>query len=155
MLDVLGNLDTVNYIVQEGLQSALSKSISIRNNFYEGDGFGVDVIKGKGSNALNFRIRTSTLQTLCTVYMEKNSVTFRYSPTLILKLNTKTGTVSTNLFEEAFTLDEMEGTFFMQNTIGFGIALTDDFDCNTMIETIKMGWRVHEAFVSYIQTKDA
>lgn len=154
MLDVLKNIDTVNYIIQEGMKQALIRPLEFRSGFFNGDGFGVDIIKGKGSNSMNFRIRTSYLQTLCTVYMEKDCFTLRYGPQFILKVKTKNGMVSTNLFDDSFELSEMESTFFVQNTIGFGIPLTVDFDFDTMIETIKLCWSVHASFISFIQTKN-
>lgn len=155
MLDVLSNIDTVNYIIQDSMNQALSKPLEFRGGFHNGDGFGVDIIKGKGSNSMNFRVRTTYLQTLCTIYMEKDCFTLRYGPKFIVKVNTKNGMVSTNLFEEPFELSEMEATFFVQNTIGFGIPLTTEFDFDTMIETINLCWRVHASFISFLQTKNA
>lgn len=155
MLDVLSNIDTVNYIINDGLVNAFKKPLEYRTGFYVGEGFGIDTIKGKGSNSMTFRVRTTHLQTLCTIYMEKDNILIRYGPKFMFKVNMKNGMVSTNLFEEPFELSEMEGTFFVQDTIGFGLPLTVQFDFGTMIETINLCRGVHAAFISFIQAKNA
>lgn len=154
MLDVLSNIDTVNYIIQESMHHALVKPIEFRGGFYTGDGFGVDTVKGKASS-MTFKVRTEHLQTLCNVMMDKDTFVLRYSPKFFLKINTKNRMISTNLFDEAFELSEMESTFYVQSTIGFGIPLTTDFDFDTMIETINLCWRVHASFISFLQAKNA
>lgn len=153
MLDILKNLDTVNYIVQDCLTEGLRREISPRNAFYVGDGYAMDIISTKG-NGLNFRIRTDKLQNLCTVIMEKNNIFLRYNHKFFLKYNVKNDMITCNLFEEPFELDEMESTFFMQSTIGFGIAMDFNFCFDTLAETLILSRRAYDGYSSYIQAKN-
>lgn len=150
MLDVLKNIDTVNYIIQDCLDILCNEDLSVRNNVYSAEGFGVDIIKSRGTG-LSLRIRTDNLQTLCNVMMDKNTITLRYSHKFMIQYNTKTNLVKTTQFEDAFELSEMESTFFVQDTIGFGLAVQADFCFDTMIETIQKSRRLHNAFLSFIQ----
>lgn len=147
MLDVLNNIDTVNYVVQDCMEKVFKKGLEYRMNYYVGEQYKMDVRKGPV-----FTIRSNNMQTLCSVHYEKNSITLRYSHKFMITYNTKTGLAKTNLFDEVFNLKDMESTFFVQNTIGFGIPLTIDFNYDTMIETFNLCRSVYE-FLSTMETK--
>lgn len=153
MLDILSNLDTVNYIVQDCLSNCTSEMKS-RNTYYVGEGYGMDVTL-QASNRMDLRVRTSALQTLCRVMYAKNMFILRYTPDFFLKYNIKTDTITCNLFEEPFSLSEMESTFFMQSTIGIGLVTDADFSFDTMSETIQLARSVyHCAYLSTVQAKN-
>ncbi|WEM33124.1 hypothetical protein EJP02_063 [Escherichia phage EJP2] len=149
MLDVLGNIDVVNDIVQEGIQGVLGRSISVRSGLYQGDGYAVDSTS-KGSASMTFRVRTQNLQTLCTISLSRKDIIIRYNHKFWFKVNLKDGLVSTSLFDEPFMLQEIKTAFEIQSNIGLGLPLKVEFDCDKLIQTILLCGSLHGSFISYI-----
>lgn len=148
-IQVLDNINTINYIVQDCLKHVSGSNVSARNTAVKGDGYAMDIKLGY-ANCYNFHIRTQYLQDLCRVYLSPRELYVRYSPKFMFGYNPKTKLFSTNLFSETFTLDDMESVFFTQNCLdGWGLQV--EFDCDIMKTTLNMCRKIHDDFVISIK----
>jgi|SRR6478609_11672900 len=149
MISVLDNIDTVNYIIQNCVSEGRSKPLRGMNAFVVGDGYAMDVITSKG-NTIQLTVRTSTLQTLCRITFTPTQMLVRYGPKFMFLYNKKTNLFTTNLFDDAFTLEEMEGAFFTQNlVVDWGLQV--QFDFAIMSETLTQCWSLYNDFLVSIK----
>lgn len=149
MISVLDNIDTVNYIIQNCVSEGRSKPLRGMNAFVMGDGYAMDVITSKG-NTIQLTVRTSTLQTLCRITFTPTQMLVRYGPKFMFLYNKKTNLFTTNLFDDAFTLEEMEGAFFTQNlVVDWGLQV--QFDFAIMSETLTQCWSLYNDFLVSIK----
>lgn len=149
MISVLDNLDTVNYIVQNCVTAGRKQPLCDRNEFIVYDGYAMDVQEAKGK-VYNLTIRTSTLQNLCRISFTPTQMLVRYGPKLMFLYHKKTNLYTTNLFDDAFELEEMEGAFFTQNlVIDWGLQI--QFDFAIMSETLTQCRRLYNDFLVSIQ----
>lgn len=149
MISVLDNIDTVNYIIQNCVTEGRKKPLRDMNDFVIGDGYAMDVSESKGK-VWTLLVRTSTLQNLCKISFTPTQMLVRYGPKFMFLYNKKTNLFTTNLFDEAFTLDELEGAFFTQNlVIDWGLQV--DFNFDIMSETLTQCWRLYNDFLVSIQ----
>lgn len=149
MISVLDNIDTVNYIIQNCVSEGRSKPLRGMNAFVVGDGYAMDVITSKG-NTIQLTVRTSTLQTLCRITFTPTQMLVRYGPKFMFLYNKKTNLFTTNLFDDAFTLEEMEGAFFTQNlVVDWGLQV--QFDFAIMSDTLTQCWSLYNDFLVSIK----
>ena len=149
MISVLDNIDTVNYIIQNCVSEGRAKPLRGMNAFVVGDGYAMDVITSKG-NTIQLTVRTSTLQTLCRITFTPTQMLVRYGPKFMFLYNKKTNLFTTNLFDDAFTLEEMEGAFFTQNlVVDWGLQV--QFDFAIMSETLTQCWSLYNDFLVSIK----
>lgn len=149
MISVLDNIDTVNYIIQNCITEGRTKTLREMNAFVVGDGYAMDVLTSKG-NTTQLIIRTSTLQSLCRITFTPTQMLIRYGPKFMFLYNTKTKLFTTNLFDDAFSLDEIEGAFFTQNlVVDWGLQVQFNFDI--MSETLTQCWSLYNDFLVSIK----
>ncbi|EHU8781183.1 hypothetical protein UES1_359 [Escherichia phage UE-S1] len=135
MLDILGNIDTANYFIQDALFNTLQKGLEVRYNVYQGDGYFVDILETR-KNTFNVNITTFGRQNIARILVSKDEIVLRYSAKFMLTYKKKTDMFSTNLFDEPFDLVDIEATFFTQSTM---VKYTDvQFSSDVMSETLQM-----------------
>ncbi|MFS8319811.1 hypothetical protein ACMG5I_02675 [Escherichia coli] len=135
MLDILGNIDTANYFIQDALFNTLQKGLEVRHNVYQGDGYFVDIIEAR-KNTFNLNVTTLGRQNIARILVGKDEIVLRYSAKFMLTYKKKTDMFSTNLFDEPFDLEDIEATFFTQSTM---VKYTDvQFSADVMSETLQM-----------------
>lgn len=144
MLNIIDNIDPINYIVQDVLRNINGLDLVARNNFYKGDGYSLDVMEVR-KNSYKLKVRTENLQDLCNIAMDKKNLVIRYSPEFFLVQNGPF--LNTNLFYDQFALEELPHVFEANNVM-FGLPV--EFDYATMQQTIEMCRRVHEEFLRKI-----
>lgn len=149
-ISVLDNLNTINYIIQECMKQSIGKPIVARNAYAIGDGFAMDIrIEGK-ADKYNFHIRTEYLYELCRISITPDKMLVRYNSKFMFLYKPKTQLYTTNLFDEPFTLEEMEAVFFTQNCVdGWGLQI--DFDYDIMNKTLTMCRRLYDDFLISIK----
>ena len=152
-LDVLGNIDTVNYIVQDVINTIMCRPIIPRNNFYVAEGYACDIMKTtKTKFAIIVR---SDRQTLCKVLIDKDSITLRYNHKFMFTYKSKTKLFSTPMFEEPFALEEMEARYFTENCVGFNYEVsTGKFDFSIMCDTLSLGKDLYYVFQEYVKQQE-
>lgn len=144
MLNIIENIDPINFIIQDVLSNINGLELFPRNNFYIGDGYSLDVQEVR-KNVYKLKIRTQTLQDLCNIAIDKKNLIIRYSPEFFF---VQAGTsLSTNLFEGSFSLEDLPSAFENNGEV-FGLPVQFDYD--TMQETITMCRRVHDEFLRKI-----
>lgn len=144
MLNIIENIDPINYIIQDVLNNIDGLELTARNNFYIGEGYSLDVQEVR-KNSYKLKVRTSNLQDLCNIAFDKKKLIIRYSPEFFF---VQDGTsLSTNLFEGRFSLDELPSAFSDNSTV-FGLGV--EFDHVIMMETIGMCSRIREDFLQKI-----
>lgn len=149
MISVLDNINTVNYIIQNCVEAGRTKPLREMNAFHTGDGYAMDISTGK-ANTMLLLVRTSTLQNLCKITFTPTQMLVRYGPKFMFLYNKKTNLFTTNLFDEAFQLDEMEAMFFTQNlVVDWGLQV--DFDCAIMADTLTKCWSLYNDFLVSIK----
>lgn len=152
-LDVLGNIDTVNYIVQDVISNIASRPIVPRNNFYVADGYSCDILRTTKTK-FTIMIRSS-MQTLCRIVIDKDSITLRYNQKFMFTYKSKTDLFSTPMFDEPFQLDEMEARYFTENCVGFNFDVsTGKFDFGIMTDTLEMGKGLYYVFQEFVKRQD-
>ena len=135
MLDILGNIDTANYFIQDALFNTVQQGLEVHHNVYQGDGYFVDIIETR-KNTFNVNITTLGRQNIARILVSKDEIVLRYSAKFMLTYKKKTDMFSTNLFDEPFDLDDIEATFFTQSTM---VKYTDvQFSADVMSETLQM-----------------
>ncbi len=144
MLDVINNIDPINYIIQDVLKNITGMTLVPRNNFYTGDGYALDVQEVR-KNSYKLKIRTPNLQVLCNIGITKKEMVIRYSPDFFFVQ--KGQNLNTNLFEDTFTVNELQEAF-EKNSTAFGLPVR--FEYSTMQETIEACRRVHDEFLRSI-----
>jgi len=146
MLNIIENIDPINFIIQDVLSNINGLELAPKNNFYIGEGYSLDVQEVR-KNVYKLKVRTQNLQDLCNIGIDKKKLVIRYSPEFFF---VQAGTeLSTNLFEGSFSLEELP-TAFTNNGSVFGLPVQFDYD--TMQETITMCRRVHEEFLRKLTT---
>ncbi|UYE98474.1 hypothetical protein XbC2_45 [Xanthomonas phage XbC2] len=146
MLNIIENIDPINFIIQDVLSNINGLELAPKNNFYIGEGYSLDVQEVR-KNVYKLKVRTQNLQDLCNIGIDKKNLVIRYSPEFFF---VQAGTeLSTNLFEGSFSLEELP-TAFENNGQVFGLPVQFDYD--TMQETITMCRRVHEEFLRKLTT---
>ncbi len=146
MLNIIENIDPINFIIQDVLSNINGLELAPKNNFYIGEGYSLDVQEVR-KNVYKLKVRTQNLQDLCNIGIDKKKLVIRYSPEFFF---VQAGTeLSTNLFEGSFSLEELP-TAFENNGQVFGLPVQFDYD--TMQETITMCRRVHEEFLRKLTT---
>lgn len=144
MIDIMDNIDPINYIITDVLSKINGLELVPRNNYIVLDGYSLDVMEIR-KNSYRLKLRTHLLQDLCNINIDKKTLVIRYSPKFFLL---KTGDeFSTNLFDDTFVLDELQNTFIQNDTV-FGLGV--EFDYTQMVETIKVCTRVHHEFLQKI-----
>lgn len=121
MLNILGNIDPVNYIIQDVLQNIMTKELMPKNNFFVRSSndstqstsqsestYALDIMQLK-KNTLRLRIRTGNLQDLCNIQINKNTTIIRYCPEFYIIDQNEI--LSSNLFSDKFSTEELESTF--------------------------------------------
>lgn len=144
MLNIINNIDPINYIVQDVLNNITGLEIAPRNNFYTGDGYSLDVQEVR-KNSYKLKVRTSNLQDLCNIAFDKKNLVIRYSHEFFFVQNGQV--LSTNLFDETFCLEDLPSAFESNSTV-FGLGV--EFDYSTMQSTILMCRRIHDEFLRKI-----
>lgn len=144
MLNIIDNIDPINYIIQDILSNINGLELAPRNNFYVGEGYSLDVQEVR-KNSYKLKVRTQNLQDLCNISIDKKNLIIRYSPEFFLVQNGSF--LNTNLFEQQFALEELPDVF-EQNSTMFGLPL--QFEYSTMQETIQLCRRVHSEFLRKI-----
>lgn len=148
MLDIISNIDPINFIIQEALEHVNGATLHPRNNFFEGDGYAIDVIQ-KRKNCIVLRFRADNLQNICTISIDKKSILLRYSPEFFLSMeNIKDGKFNSNVVPESFTLDELQNAFVKSRT-PFDIGI--DFEYDVMVQTLQKCRRVHYEFINSVE----
>ncbi|SOK58314.1 hypothetical protein [Yersinia phage fHe-Yen9-04] len=144
MLNIIENIDPINYIVQDVLNNIDGLELTPRNNFYIGDGYSLDVQEVR-KNSYKLKVRTNNLQDLCNIAFDKKNLIIRYSPEFFF---IQEGTeLSTNLFDEMFRLEELPNAFRNNSTV-FGLSV--EFDHTTMMQTIELCRRIRDDFLRRI-----
>lgn len=146
MLNIIDNIDPINYIIQDVLSNINGLELAPRNNFYIGEGYSLDVQEVR-KNSYKLKVRTQNLQDLCNIGIDKTNLVIRYSPEFFFIQNGPF--LNTNLFEDRFALEELASVFEMNNVM-FGLPV--EFDYDTMTQTIEMCRRVHAEFLRKIAT---
>lgn len=148
-IDVIKNIDTINFIVQNCVKQLIGTELKPRNTAVVGDGYAVDIKVGNKNN-YNLHIRTAYLQDLCRIQITPKSMFIRYTPKFCFYYTPKFDIYNTTLFTEQFSLDEMEAVFFTQNCLdGWGLQVNFDYDI--MIETLKLCERMYNDFLISIK----
>ncbi|EOR9074160.1 hypothetical protein FOI42_RS03500 [Escherichia coli] len=151
MLDILGNIDTVNFFIQDAIINITSKPIQVRSNFYSGDGYMVDIVEVK-KNVFQINILTQTRTQISRIIINKDEAVIRYNSKFMMFFKKKTGMFSTNLFDESFYSTDVESTFFTQSTfIKFDSI---EFDSNIMSETLQCLKVLHNEFTNFIDSRN-
>ncbi|WNV47184.1 hypothetical protein ENKO_075 [Klebsiella phage fENko-Kae01] len=146
VISVLENIDTINYIIQHCVQLSTGKELVPRNSFVHGEGYAMDVRSAGTRSHLNLHVRTDYLQDLCRIMLTPKKMVVRYSAAFMFVYNPKTALFTTNLFDEPFTLDDLEAVFFTQNCVqGWGLQV--EFDYDTMVKTLTMCRGIYDAFL--------
>lgn len=148
MLDILGNIDTVNYFIQDSINNLIQKPLEVKMNLYQGDGYVVHMKETKKNN-VQFHINNQYCQQLCRIMIDKDGFILRYNPKFMFLYSAKTGLYKTNFFEETFLLQDMEATFFTQNTM-FKFSTDVNFDHGIMIETLE---KCHILYSEFIKSR--
>ena len=144
MLNIIDNIDPINYIIQDVLSNISGRDLVARNNYYIGEGYSLDVQEVR-KNVYKLKVRTQNLQDLCNIAIDKKNLVIRYSPDFFF---VQAGTnLSTNLFEGTFSLEELPEAFKNNGEV-FGLPV--EFDFETMQSTIEMCRRVHDEFLRKI-----
>ncbi|AFC21505.1 hypothetical protein GAP32_057 [Cronobacter phage vB_CsaM_GAP32] len=141
MLNIIENIDPINYIIQDVLSKINGLDLAPRNNFYIGDGYSLDVQEVR-KNSYKLKVRTQNLQDLCNIGIDKKNMIIRYSPEFFFIHDGKE--LSTNLFDGTFCIEDLPQVFDKNGAV-FGLPV--DFDYDTMQQTIQMCRRVHEEFL--------
>ena len=144
MLNVIENIDPINYIIQDVLSNISGLELAPRNNFYIGEGYALDILESR-KNVMKLTVRTETLQNLCNIGIDKKYLIIRYSPEFFF-VNSG-NELTTNLFEGAFVLEDLPSAFESNGEV-FGLPVS--FDYSTMQETIIMCRRIHDEFLRKI-----
>ena len=144
MLNIIDNIDPINYIVQDVLSNINGLELTPRNNFYIGEGYSLDVQEVR-KNSYKLKVRTQNLQDLCNIAIDKKNLVIRYSPEFFFVQDGDK--LSTNLFEGSFGIEELAEAFSTNSAV-FGLPV--EFDFSTMQETIQMCRRIHEEFLRKI-----
>jgi hypothetical protein len=144
MLNIIENIDPINFIIQDVLRNINGIELSPKNNFYIGDGYSLDVQEVR-KNVFKLKVRTQNLQDLCNIGIDKKNIVIRYSPDFFFVQDGSS--LSTNLFEGTFSLEELPNVFENNGEV-FGLPVQFDYD--TMQNTIAMCRRVHDEFLRKI-----
>lgn len=148
MLDIMSNIDPINFIIQEALDHVNGAALAPKNNFFQGEGYAIDVVQ-KRKNSIVLRFRAANLQNICTISIDKKSILVRYAPEFFLHMgNINDGIFSSNVVDEPFTLDELKNAFIKSRT-SFDIGV--DFEYDVMIETLQKCRRVHYEFIRAVE----
>lgn len=148
-LDILSNIDTVNYITQDVMTTIMNRPIVPRNNFYIADGYSCDILKTTKTK-YTIVIR-SAMQTLCRIVIDKDTITVRYNHTFMFTYKMKTNMFSTPLFDEPFELEEIEARYFTENCVGFNYDVQTKFDFQVMAETLSLSKDFFYVFTEYVK----
>lgn len=152
-LDILSNIDIINYIVQDSVRNVIVRPLVPRSNFYVGDGYAVDLINTTKTKSM-VRIRSTHLQDLCKISLSKDEFLVRFNHQFMFQYKRKTGMYSTPLFEEPFLLEELEARFFTENCVGFNYSIDVKFDFEVMLETLELCKELHNAFLSHLEREN-
>ncbi|EPE1232561.1 hypothetical protein MZ16F87_51970 [Escherichia coli] len=151
MLDILGNIDTANYFIQDALFNTVQKGLDVRCNIHQGDGYFVDITETR-KNVFNLNITTLTRQNIARILVNKDEIVLRYNSKFLFTYKKKTDMFSTNLFDEPFNLEDLEATFFTQNTM---LKFNDvEFSSEVMSETLQMVKVVFYAFQQFNEERN-
>lgn len=156
MLDIIGNLDIVNQIVQAALDDIKKKQIEVRWNFLSSDiGYLVDISEPTKKQMVVQINALSNRQNLCKFFITKNEIIIRYTNKLLFTYKNSTNTFSTNLFDEPFFIDDLESTFFTQRCLhSFGAMDDIVFDYDIMISTLKKAQDLYYAYLVFVQKRE-
>lgn len=147
MLDIINNIDPINYIIQDVLNQVNGRTLSARNNFFQGEGYALDVVQKRKNNFV-LRFRAANLQNICSVSLDKKGIVIRYSPEFFLQMeNAESGVLESNIVKVPFSIEELSQAFVDSRTM-FDIGI--DFNHEVMVQTIQLCRRVHNEFVSSI-----
>lgn len=144
MLNIIENIDPINFIIQDVLRNINGVELAPKNNFYIGDGYSLDVQEVR-KNVFKLKVRTQNLQDLCNIGIDKKNIIIRYSPDFFFVQDGSS--LSTNLFEGKFSLEDLPNVFENNGEV-FGLPVQFDYD--TMQDTIAMCRRVHDEFLRKI-----
>ncbi|AQW88577.1 hypothetical protein pEaSNUABM50_00050 [Erwinia phage pEa_SNUABM_50] len=147
MLNIIENIDPINYIIQDVLNNINGLELTPRNNFYIGEGYSLDIQEVR-KNSYKLKVRTNNLQDLCNIAFDKKNLIIRYSPEFFFVQ--EGAALSTNLFEGLFSLEELPNAFRNNSTV-FGLGV--EFDHATMMETIELCRRIRDDFLRKIATQ--
>lgn len=151
MLDILGNINTVNFFVQDAINNCSQRPLQVRSNLFQGDGYFVDVSEIR-KNIFNVTISAMNRNTIARLIIDKNSITIRYNSKFMITYKSKINQFSTNLFEETFNSNEVGDTFFAQSTV---FKFEDvSFDSEIMQETLEKIRGLYYGFVQFIEDRD-
>lgn len=156
MLDIIGNLDIVNQIIQSAIDDIKKKEIEVRWNFLSSDiGYLVDISEPTKKQMVVQINALSNRQSLCKFYITKNGIILRYNNKLMFEYKNSTKTFITNLFDEPFYIDDLESTFFTQRCLNsFGSLDNIVFDYNIMTETLKKTQDLYYAYLVFTQKRE-
>lgn len=147
MLDIINNIDPINYIIQDVLNQVNGRTLSARNNFFKAEDYALDVVQKRKNNFV-LRFRAANLQNICTISLDKKGIVIRYSPEFFLQMeNASTGVLESNIVKVPFSIEELSEAFVQSRTM-FDIGI--DFNHDVMVQTIQICRRVHNEFVSSI-----
>lgn len=147
MLDIINNIDPINYIIQDVLNHISGGSLSPKNNFFKGDGYFLDV-EQKRKYTYVLRFRAANLQNICSISLDKTGIVIRYNSQFFLQMaNTSNGIIESNVVKAPFSLENLKAAFIESRTI-FDVGI--DFDYDVMIKTIEQCRRVHNEFINSI-----
>lgn len=147
MLDIINNIDPINYIIQDVLNQVNGRTLSARNNFFKAEGYALDVVQKRKNNFV-LRFRAANLQNICSISLDKKGIVIRYSPEFFLQMeNVTSGVLESNIVKVPFSIEELSQAFVDSRTM-FDIGI--DFDHDVMVQTIQICRRVHNEFVSSI-----
>lgn len=88
MLDILGNIDTANYFIQDALFNTVQQGLEVHHNVYQGDGYFVDIIETR-KNTFNVNITTLGRQNIARILVSKDEIVLRYSAKFMLTYKKK------------------------------------------------------------------
>lgn len=148
MINIIENIDPINYIMQDVLTRINGATLEPRNNFYTAEGYSLDVVQTRKNN-LRLKVRTSTLQDLCNIQMDKKCFILRFSPELFF-LTDKDGMYTSSLFDDCFSLSEFEEVL-KRNDSAFGYGI--EFDVQNMVQTLELCEKLHKEFIQKISTE--
>lgn len=146
MLDIINNIDPINYIIQEVLNKVNGSTLSVRNNFVTGDGYSLDVVQ-KRKNNIVLRFRASGLQNICSITLDRRGMVLRYNSEFFLEM-ANSGVLESNVVTVPFTIENLSEAFVDSRTM-FDIGI--DFNYDVMKETIQQCRRVHHEFISSLE----
>lgn len=151
MLDILGNIDTVNYFIQDAIIKCSQRPLQVRSNLIQGDGYFVDLNENR-KNIFNLMISAMNRNNIARIIIDKNSITVRYNSKFMITYKGKTNQFSTNLFEDPFDASEVGSTFFAQSTV---FKFEDvNFNAEVMQETLEKVRGLYYGFVQFIEDRD-